>query len=162
MLKRLDLPFLLRHKPQQYLLQSSRLMHLFTHHPGLNNLFTISSLDSHTFNQLLNPNHLHLENQNLKLRFQNQSQRPLHLQLPLLFHQKIHQKPLLSLPKKTKAQWISIIIILSKTHLPTPLSQKQPMSPIHQSLNHLPIPYPQTQLVPPLTLNLNMLTLQAY
>ena len=46
MLKRLVLPFLLKHKPQQYLLRSLKLIHLSTHQPDLNNLFTISSLDS--------------------------------------------------------------------------------------------------------------------
>ena len=115
-------------------------MHLSTHHLDLNNLFTISSLDSHTFNQVLNQSHLHLKNQNPKSRSHNQSQRPLHLYLFLWYHQKIHQKPLLNLPKKTKAQWNSIIIILSKTHLLTPLSQKQSMSQTDQSPTRLPLP----------------------
>ena len=60
MLKRFDLPCLLNHNLHQYLLQSLTHMHLSTHHPDLNNLFTISSLVSLTFN------HLHPKNQNLK------------------------------------------------------------------------------------------------
>ena len=127
--------------------------------PDLNlNLFTIRFLVFPIFNHELHHSHLPLKSQGLKLRFL--IQKSIHLHQFLQNHLKIPQNPLQNHQRKTKAQWINIIIILSNNHLLIPLNLNQIMSHIHLIPTSLPPPHLQGAL--PLILNLNMLISQAY